>query len=177
MHPTADTRDVINLRRAARRVMPGVMPLLIMSTLLYYLGLFAIISLLLIVVGYPMYLRDRKARKEKIEAAFSGREPLDEQTFYERYFQARGVPADVTVRVRRILEDELGADLSRLSAEDDFTRNLSFFREYDSLTDVEIVMRIEEEFGVKLTNDEVESAHAVEEIVNLVWGKVQPREA
>src|SRR5215210_3331429 len=24
MHPTADTRDVINLRRAARRVMPGV---------------------------------------------------------------------------------------------------------------------------------------------------------
>jgi hypothetical protein len=26
MHPTADTHDVINLRRAARRVIGGVMP-------------------------------------------------------------------------------------------------------------------------------------------------------
>ena len=157
--------------------MPGVMPLLIMSTFLYYLGLFAIILALLIVAGYPMLLRDRKARKEKIDAAFFGREPLDEQTFYERYFRARGVPADVAVRIRRILEDELDADLSRLSAGDDFTRNLSFFWEYDSLTDVEIVMRIEEEFGVELTDAEVGRAHTVEEIVNLVWGKLHPREA
>lgn len=115
-------------------------------------------------------------KKRKIEEAFAEREPLDEHTFYEKYFRARGLPANIVLKVRRILEDELNADLSRLAAEDDFSRNMSFFWEYDSMADVEIVTRLEEEFGIKITDAEAKQVRTVEAIVNLVWGKLCQRE-
>lgn len=148
-----------------------------MSTVLYYLGQIALLLALLVVIGYPMHLWERKARKKKMDAAFAEREWLDEQSFYEAYFQSRGIPFDVVVKVRRILEDVLEADLSRLSAEDDFSRNLSFFWEYDSMADVEIVVRLEEEFGIKIADAETEQIRTIEDMINLVWSKLRPREA
>jgi len=148
-----------------------------MSTTLYYLGMIIGGFTLLIVLGIPLALWEGRAKRKKMELAFAGREPLSEDSFYERYIQSRGVPANVVVKIRRILEDELNADLSRLSAEDDFSRNLSFFWEYDSLADVEIVMRLEEEFSIKITDAEAGQTRTVEDIVNLVWRKLRPREA
>ena len=124
-----------------------------------------------------MWIYESKAKKKKFEAAFAGQEPLDEQIFYERYFQARGVPADVVIKVRRILEDALDADLPRLKAEDDFTKNLSFFFQYDSLADVELVGRLEEEFSIKIADAEAERTRTVEDIISLVWLKLQQRAA
>ena len=118
-----------------------------------------------------------RAVRKKLEAAFTGRESLDDQTFYEKYFRSRGVPADVVIKVRRILEEEFGVDLSRVSAEDDFVRNLSFIADYGSLDAVEVVMRLEEEFGIEISDAEAEQSTSVEAIVNLVWNKLRPREA
>ena len=124
-----------------------------------------------------MSIFQSRAVKKKLEAAFAGREPLDDQTFYEVYFRSRGVPADVVVKVRRILEEEFDVDLSRVSAEDDFASNLSFIADYGSLDAVEVVMRLEEEFGIEISDAEAERSTSVEGIVNLVWNKLRPREA
>lgn len=124
-----------------------------------------------------MVLLESEERTKKIQAAFAGREPLDERTFYERYFMNHGVPADVVGRFRRVLEDELNADMSRLRAEDDFERNLSFFWEFDSMADVELIIRLEEEFGIKIKDAEAQQATSVAEMVELVWSKLHPREA
>ena len=124
-----------------------------------------------------MALLDSEERTKKIQAAFAGREPLDELTFYERYFMSRGVPSDVVVRFRRVLEDELKADMSRLRAEDDFARNLSFFWEFDSMADVELIIRLEEEFRIKIKDAEAQQATSVAEMVELVWSKLRTREA
>lgn len=148
-----------------------------MSTFLYYLGQILILLALLALIGLPLSLWDGRKKKKKIEKAFAGREPLAGHTFYEKHFRARGVPADIVLKVRHILEDELNADLSRLAAGDDFSQNLSFFWEYDSMADVEIVMRLEAEFAIKITDTEAEQTRTVEDIVNLVWGKLRPREA
>jgi acyl carrier protein len=115
--------------------------------------------------------------KKKLEAAFAGREPLDEQTFYERYFKERGVPADVAAKVRRILQEEFGVDLSRASAEDDFAGNLSFIAEYGSLDAVEVLIRLEEEFGIEISDSEAEQSTSIESLVKLVWNKVRQRGA
>ena len=64
-----------------------------------------------------------------------------------------------------------------LSANDDFKKNLSFFWEYDSMADVEIVIRIEKEFSIKISDHEVWETFTVEDLVNLVWGKLQQRAA
>ena len=148
-----------------------------MSAVLYWLGQLALLVAILIVTAIPIWLWESRAKKARIEAAFAHREPIDERTFYERYFQSRGVPAFVVIKVREVLEYELEADLSRLSADDDFTRNLSFFWDYDSLANVKIVEHLEEEFRIKITDAEAERTHTVADIVNLVWLKLRERAA
>jgi acyl carrier protein len=83
----------------------------------------------------------------------------------------------VVSKVRKILEDELYADLSRLAAKDDFSKNLSFFWQFESVANVEIVVRIEEEFEISIADPEAEQTQTVEELVNLVWRKVRQRAA
>jgi acyl carrier protein len=129
---------------------------------------------ILAAIAIPLGLWQERTKRKKIEEAFADRQPLDERAFYERYFESRGVPFFVVSKVRKILEDELDADLSRLSVEDDFSKNLSFFWHYDSMASVEIVERLEEEFRIKITNTEAGQTHTVEDIVNLVWSKLRP---
>jgi|ERR1700754_985250 len=124
-----------------------------------------------------MSIFQSRAIKKKLDAAFAGRERLDEQTFYERYFRSRGVPADVVIKVRRILEEEFDIDLSRVSAEDDFARNLRFIADYGSLDAVEVLLRLEEEFGIEINDAEAEQSTSVEGMVKLVWNKLRQREA
>ena len=135
-----------------------------------FIGILLAVCIALAVLG------ERK-RKRKIEHTFAGRESLNEQIFYERYFRSRDIPFFIVMKVRKILEKELDADLSRLRAEDDFTRNLSFFFDYDSWASIEIVERLEEEFGIKITDDEAEKTHTIEDIINLVWLKLRQRAA
>jgi hypothetical protein len=78
---------------------------------------------LVLVIAIPLAIFESRAKKKKITAAFAGRDPADEELFFQRHFQARGVPADVVRTVRQILEDVLGADMSRLRTDDDFSKN------------------------------------------------------
>lgn len=124
-----------------------------------------------------MSIFQSRAVKTRLEAAFAGRDPLDDQSFYETYFDSRGVSADVVAKVRRILEDEFDLDFSRLSAEDDFAQNLSFIVDYGSLDHVEVVIRLEEDFNIKITDAEAQRTTTVECIVHLVSDKLSQREA
>ncbi|MFL6211474.1 MAG: acyl carrier protein [Pyrinomonadaceae bacterium] len=144
-----------------------------MDTILYYLGLIATIIGVLIVIGVPLYFVSARAQRRKLDVAFAGREPLDGPTFYERFFRTQNIPVEIVMTVRRILEEEIGVDLSRLHADDDFTGNIRFLLESDGLIGVEIVMRLEAEFKIKIDDAEAESAHTVRDIVELVWRKLQ----
>ncbi len=148
-----------------------------MSTILSWLGQIAILITVIVVIGAPIWLWQSRARKKKIEEVFGNRQALDELTFYEKYFESHGVPFFVVSRVRKILEEELHADLSCLVAEDDFKKNLSFFWQFESMADVEIVVRLEEEFEIKISDAEAEHTHTVADLVNLVWSKVRQRAA
>ena len=77
----------------------------------------------------------------------------------------------VAMGVRQVLEEVLSTDLSRLAADDDFTVNLKFFLESDSLADVEIITELEQKFGIKFTNEEAERMTTVASIVDGVWSK------
>jgi acyl carrier protein len=113
-----------------------------------------------------------RKKTQKIEEAFAGRESLTPEEFYERYFLDLGVAPEIVIGIRGILEDQFGADMSCLRSEDDFSQNLSFFWDFDSMADVEIVMALEAHFQIKITDAEAEKAHTVSELVQLVSGKV-----
>lgn len=113
-----------------------------------------------------------RAKDRKLRAAFAGREPLGPDAFYERYFLDLGIAPEVASGVRQILEERLDADLSCLRAEDDFSQNLSFFWDFDSMADVEIVRAIEAHFRIEIADSEAQRAHTVADLVRLVSGKV-----
>jgi acyl carrier protein len=115
---------------------------------------------------------DKKRERRRVESAFAGRETLSDQQFFERYFRAKGVRSEVASQVRRILAEQLGQDLSRLQSSDDFTKNLKFLFEFDSLVDVEIVLALEEGFGIKITDEEAQAMRTVEDIVLAVHSKL-----
>jgi acyl carrier protein len=115
---------------------------------------------------------DSLRRARKIEAAFAGREALSLEAFYEKYFRSQGVPLAVATGVRLVLEEQLSADLSRLRDTDDFSKDLAFFWDFDSLANVEIVCALEERFGIKISDEEAERAKTVSDIVHLVQTKL-----
>ena len=75
--------------------------------------------------------------------------------------------------VKKVLEAQLDTDLSRMVDSDDFSNNLSFFWDFDSMADVEVVCALEQEFKIKITDEEAENSQTVREIVELVWRKVK----
>jgi len=144
--------------------------------MIYVYSFLAIIGFL-IVISIPLAVISRKSRNKNLEKVFGERQELSERDFYESYFDSQGVPYFIVKKVREILEDVLDADLSRLSAEDDFSKNLNFFFQDDSLADVEIFERIEEEFEIKLHQTDFEKLETltINDIVNLVWWKVREK--
>ena len=140
-----------------------------------YVYLIAIAGLIAAMV--PVIVIGRRRWKEQVEEVFGGRQELSDRDFYERYFEAKGVPFYIVKKIREILEEVFDADLSRLAAEDDFSKNLGYFWEFDSAADLEIILLIEEEFGIEISDEEAPNLfRTVEGIVDFVWRKVKEKD-
>lgn len=138
-----------------------------MTVLLSVLGAIALVAFVVWSVR-----SESRAKERKVQETFAGRESLTPEAFYDRYFLGLSIAPEVVVGIRKILEEQLGADMSRLRAEDDFSKNLSFFWDFDSMADVELVLAIEEHFQIKIADPEAEKTHTVSELVQLVSNKI-----
>lgn len=126
--------------------------------------------ILIELVTLAFFYRRQKTRKMK--AALAGRAPFSGADFYERFFLAQGVPREVVLGVRKVLEEQLGADLSRLAASDDFSKNIGFLFEFGPMADAAIVGALEKEFSIRISREEAINAHTIQGIVELVSRKV-----
>lgn len=129
--------------------------------------------IVLCVFMYFSVKRGEQQRKSTIDTAFDGRQSLSSQEFYERYYKEKDVPAEIVFGVKDILEKHLDADLSKLKNSDDFSTNLSFFWDLDSMANVEIVIALEESFDIKIEDPEAEQTRTVDDIIMLVAGKLK----
>lgn len=119
---------------------------------------------------------ESRARAKKIEALFAGRPALTPEHFYEAHYREAGIPFSVVDGIRAILEEQLDADMSRLRSSDDFSKNLSFFWDYDSMANVEILCAIEEKFAIRISDEEAEKLKTVDDIIHFVHAAL-PRES
>ncbi len=122
---------------------------------------FVLVASLLFLVGVWVYERLPRWRAEGTRAR---REPLTEQQFGERFFPPD--LAQIAARVQRIASRELGKDLSRLHPDDRFDEGLS--DPLDSMDTVEMLMAIEEEFGIELDDGAVTNVETFRDLVNAV---------
>ena len=109
------------------------------------------------------------------EAVFSGREPLEDTQLWERYFRQYGVALSTVARVRGVLSVVLETDLSRIRDTDDFSKELAFFWEWDSMADVDAVVGLEKEFGIEISDPEAQAMKSLKDIVLGVHEKVKSR--
>ena len=127
---------------------------------------------LLILVGMALVPYYKKRHKKAVNTLFAGRLALSEKVFFEQYFAAQGVSEAVAVGVRQVLEKTFVADLSRLAAEDNFSQNIRYFFESDSMADVELLVALEERFNIKISDSEAENVQTIRQLVMLVNEKV-----
>ena len=120
---------------------------------------------------------ESKQRETKFEAAFAGRDQLDIDQFYERFYKGKGVSPQIVGGVRKVLEEVLLADMSRLADTDDFSKNLNFFFEFDSMADVELICALEKEFEIQITDNEAMNTKTINDIVQLVCHKLEAHDA
>jgi acyl carrier protein len=116
--------------------------------------------------------RERKQKQEKVARAFAGREPLDAHQLWVRYFRQYNVAPETVARIREIFSRMLEVDLSRIRDTDDFSKNLAFFWDFDSLVDVELVQELEAQFGITITDAEAEAMKTLKDIVLTVHAKI-----
>ena len=76
--------------------------------------------------------------------------------------------SQVQSKMRELLVEELGLDASKISDGARFEEDL----EVDSLGVVELLMALEDEFGVRIPDEEAENITAVGEAVDLVLAKL-----
>ncbi|MDE0370262.1 MAG: acyl carrier protein [bacterium] len=76
--------------------------------------------------------------------------------------------SQVQAKMRDLLVDELGLDADKITDAATFEEDL----EVDSLGVVELLMALEDEFGVKIPDEEAENITAVGEAVDLVVAKL-----
>jgi acyl carrier protein len=74
----------------------------------------------------------------------------------------------VSERLKEVLVTELGLDADKINDDANFEEDL----EVDSLGVVELLMALEDEFGVKIPDEDAESILTVGQAVDLVHGKL-----
>jgi acyl carrier protein len=77
--------------------------------------------------------------------------------------------AEIESKMRELLVEELGLDADKITMEATFEEDL----EVDSLGVVELLMALEDNFGVSIPDEEAESIGTVAQAVDIVERKLQ----
>lgn len=72
--------------------------------------------------------------------------------------------ANIEDRVKEIIVEQLGVSEDQVKAEAKFVEDLGA----DSLDQVELIMALEEEFGVEVPEDEADKLQSVEQVITYV---------
>jgi len=76
--------------------------------------------------------------------------------------------ADIEQRIKEIIADQLGETVENITPEKDFVKDLGA----DSLDVVELIMALEEEFGIEIPEEDAEKIKTVADVINYIKEKV-----
>lgn len=76
--------------------------------------------------------------------------------------------AEIFEKVKAIVVDQLGVDDDQVTSEANFSTDLNA----DSLDSVELIMALEEAFGVEIPDENAEKLITVQDAVDYISGKV-----
>ena len=130
-----------------------------------------IVFISILVGGY----RERRIKKRST-LLFEGRKPKSDKEVLEEYFPNTEVPVEVIRKVREIFCEFLGEEMRALEPDDDLSGDYAMNWDLDSMADVEIVIALEDEFGVAFSNEEALQMKSIRDIAEAVTGKLTVRD-
>jgi acyl carrier protein len=133
---------------------------------------YAVVFVIVFFVITLLIKKDDKNREAEINKIFEGRNKLTPDEFYEKYYSDKGIPKYIIIDILKLLEAELETDLSRIMPDDDFSKNLRYLFEFDSMADVEIIESIENKFSLNISDTEAESIKTINDLVFFVNNRV-----
>jgi acyl carrier protein len=104
-------------------------------------------------------------QQQLFEEHFRGRPALNENEFGQHYFLPDR--AEIATKLRKILANHVGIDLSRMNPTDRFIEDLRM-DDFDSLSTVNFVIEIEKEFGIKIPDAAAEKMLTFQSVVDYV---------
>ena len=132
-----------------------------------------IVSLVIIVVwGIGSFFDSDRKMKAELKDLLSKSPSRSPQDYYERFFADSGVPQKVVSKIREIFNEQTGIDLKALEPDDDLSGDYSLIWALDSMADVEIVIALEEEFGIEISDGEAVAMKSLRSIAETVASKL-----
>jgi acyl carrier protein len=113
-----------------------------------------------------------KQTNQRIEKYFAGRPTLNEKEFGEHYFPPDR--AEVAAKLRKVLANHVGINISRMSPTDRFIEDL-MMDDFDSMSTVEFVIAIEKEFGIEIPDSAAEKMTTFQNVVDYVAEAVKSK--
>ena len=81
--------------------------------------------------------------------------------------------ADIAEQVRRIIAEQLMVDIEEVTDDASFVEDLGA----DSLDTVEMIMEIEDEFGIEIPDEDAEKIQTVGQAIEYIKQKVEAQQA
>lgn len=79
--------------------------------------------------------------------------------------------ASVAERVQAIIAEQLGVEEDKVNEEASFTEDLGA----DSLDQVELILALEEEFGIEIPDEDAEKIHVVRDAIKYIAEKTDKK--
>jgi acyl carrier protein len=79
---------------------------------------------------------------------------------------------DITAKIKAIIAESLGVDISEVTENASFVNDLGA----DSLDTVELVMALEEQFGIEIPDEDAEKMQTVGQAIEYIKNKIAEKE-
>ena len=127
--------------------------------------LFSIAVCSLVGVCAAYFISQRRLRNQAHQGLYGGRATLTPAEFYRVHFSASGIPEDLVSTLLTIFREEDNLDFSRIDPDKNY---LEPFTKVDFLTFLDSILRIEEEFAIRLTLEDHARLQTFRQIVETV---------
>lgn len=135
-----------------------------------------ILLIIAAIIAFGIFTNPDKETKRRLGELLANRPERDEVQYQTDFFADADIPKHVVTTIRNLFSEQIGVDLSLLEPDDDLSKDYSLIWDLDSMADVEIILALEEEFDIEISDGEAASMRSIRSIASVVTSKLHEKQ-